>query len=318
MKKLVTFGCLLIISSTTAVHGWGFFGHRTINYSAVFTCPKEIFPFYKKHIVTIQNQSVNPDKRRYIIEEEAPRHYLDADFYEKSTPLDTIPHNYDSAIARYGEAAVLSHGIVPWYVITMKHRLTWAFAHGEVDQIIRLSADIGHYIADLHVPLHSTHNYNGQLTDQHGIHGFWESRLPELFSKDYDFFVGEAKYIHNVSEEVWKHFEQSYGAKDSVLLIEKKLNQSIKQDKKYTYEQRGNQNIKTYSQYYSDLYHKKLDNMVERRMRESILMVGSMWFTCWVDAGQPDLKALMEPTISPSEEDSIDLNEPIKGRFEPH
>ncbi len=42
--------------------------------------------------------------------------------------------------------------------------------------ILKLSAEIGHYMADAHVPLHANSNYNGQQTGQHGIHGLWESR----------------------------------------------------------------------------------------------------------------------------------------------
>ena len=35
-----------------------------------------------------------------------------------------------------------------------------------------------------------------------------------------------------------------------------------------------------------------LNQQVERQMRASVKMVGDFWFTCWVDAGQPDLAAL--------------------------
>jgi hypothetical protein len=38
----------------------------------------------------------------------------------------------------------------------------------------------------------------GNLTNQVGIHGFWESRLPELFYEQYDFYVGPATYLPNV------------------------------------------------------------------------------------------------------------------------
>jgi hypothetical protein len=46
------------------------------------------------------------------------------------------------------------------------------------------------------------------------------------------------------------------------------------------------------------MYHSMLRGMVERRMRNSIHMVGSIWYTAWVDAGQPDLRKLIdyEPT----------------------
>ena len=35
-----------------------------------------------------------------------------------------------------------------------------------------------------------------------------------------------------------------------------------------------------------------MNGMVERRLRTAILAVGSIWYTCWVDAGQPDLSKL--------------------------
>ena len=37
-----------------------------------------------------------------------------------------------------------------------------------------------------------------------------------------------------------------------------------------------------------------LDNQVERRIRASVLAVGSIWYTAWVDAGQPDLTNLQQ------------------------
>ena len=47
-----------------------------------------------------------------------------------------------------------------------------------------------------------------------------------------------------------------------------------------------------------------LDGMVERRMRESIYAIASFWYTAWVNAGQPDLKSLVNKTF-----DADDLKE---------
>jgi hypothetical protein len=41
--------------------------------------------------------------------------------------------------------------------------------------------------------------------------------------------------------------------------------------------------------------------MIEQRMRGAIKMIGDFWYTAWVDAGQPDLKALINYT--PTEEE---------------
>ncbi|MBK8081206.1 MAG: hypothetical protein IPK25_13560 [Saprospiraceae bacterium] len=74
----------------------------------------------------------------------------------------------------------------------------------------------------MHVPLHTTKNYNGQLTDQVGIHAFWESRIPELFAEsNYDFFVGQAQYIDNPREYIWDIIIKAHSHLDSVLGIEK-------------------------------------------------------------------------------------------------
>ncbi|NQX92584.1 MAG: hypothetical protein HRT74_10760, partial [Flavobacteriales bacterium] len=151
---------------------------------------------------------------------------------------------------------------------------------------------MGHYIADAHVPLHTTENYNGQLSGQYGIHGFWESRLPELFSEDYNFFTGKAKYVEDPLDFTWNFVEDSHFALDSVLGFEKELTEEFPEDKKYAYVERGRVIINTYSEEFSDAYHSKLNGQVERRMRQSIIDIGSLWYTAWVNAGQPDLSKL--------------------------
>ena len=173
----------------------------------------------------------------------------------------------------------------------MKFKLTEAFKNKNEKDILKLSAEIGHYIADSNVPLHTTKNYNGQLTNQVGIHGFWESRLPELFIQDYDFFIGQAIYVSKVQETIWQGVYAAHAALDSVLTFESILNAKYPEDKKYSIEERNGINIKVYSIDYAKSYHDMLKNQIERQMIASITMVGNIWYTCWVDAGQPDLNS---------------------------
>jgi hypothetical protein len=287
MKKII----FLILLQFPMLNGftWGFYGHKMVNRLAVFTLPEKLLAFYKNNIEFITEHAPDPDKRRYAVPEEACRHYIDLDHYEVMSPIDTVPRYWKDAVAKYTEDTLNAYGIVPWHINSMRYRLTEAFKEKDVEKILQASADIGHYIADAHVPLHSTENYNGQFTGQKGIHGFWESRLPELFSDQYDFFVGRAVYVDDVLGLAWRASEGSFAAKDSVLLFEKELSESFPSDKKYTMEQKGQTQVKIYSREYSEAYHRKLNGQVERRMRLSILAVGSIWYTCWVDAGQPDL-----------------------------
>jgi hypothetical protein len=195
----------------------------------------------------------------------------------------------------YGIDHFSQYGILPYHLLAMQQRLTEAFRRKDKGRILRLATEMGHYIGDAHVPLHTTTNYNGQLTNQLGIHAFWESRLPELFAdKSYDYFVGRAQYIQNPREYFWDIVLSSYALVDSVLLIEKSLSQEFPPDKQYCYEERLGQTIRTQCREYAAAYHNRLSGMVEERLRASILSIGSSWYTAWVDAGQPDLQQMGE------------------------
>jgi hypothetical protein len=273
---------------------WGFYGHKRINRIAIFTLPPEMFGFYKEHLEYLTEHAVDPDKRRYAIEGEAQCHYIDLDHYYKKgeDPFQLIPKRWDEAIKKYSEDTLQAYGIVPWHINLMKYKLQKAFETRNVDLILKYSADIGHYIGDSHVPLHTTENYNGQLTGQKGIHGLWESRLVEINAESYDYFVGKSKYIKSTLDLAWEAVRGSHYALDSVLRIERELTKEFPSDQKYSFEQRGNLTIPVYSYEFSQEYHKRMNGMVERRMKAAIMAVGSIWYTAWVDAGQPNLGAL--------------------------
>ena len=280
---------------------WGFFGHKRINRVAVFTLPPELFGFYKENIEFLTDHSVDPDKRRYAIEGEAECHYIDLDHYYKpgEDPYKILPKYWKEAVEKFSEDTLRSYGIVPWHVLHMKYKLQKAFESKNIDLILKYSAEIGHYIGDAHVPLHTTENYNGQLTGQKGIHGLWESRLVEINAEDYDYFVGKAGYKKYVQDYIWDAVKGSHNALDSVLRIEKELTKTFPSDRKYSYEQRGNTTISTYSREFCELYHNQMNGMVERRLKAAVLAVGSIWYTAWVDAGQPDLRALQNQKPTP-------------------
>jgi len=293
-RIILLFCCFICYAESTASSMiWGFYAHQQINRIAVFTLPEEMLSFYKMNIQYITENAVNPDRRRYAIKEEAPRHYIDIDVYGDSA-IEKMPRYWFDAVEKYTEDTLQAYGIVPWHVNFVCYQLTEAFKMKDALKILRLSADLGHYIADANVPLHTTKNYNGQLTDQYGIHGFWESRLPELYADDYDFFVGQADYIENTQLYIWEAVEQAHAALDSVLLFEKQLTKSKKSDEKYSSELRGNVNVKVYARDFAKAYHQQLAGQVERQMRKSIKMTGDFWYTAWVNAGQPDLNSLME------------------------
>lgn len=191
------------------------------------------------------------------------------------------------------------HGVLPYHLEHMQARLSRAFLNKDIALILRLSAEIGHYIGDAHVPLHTSKNYNGQLTDQVGIHAFWESRIPELFAEEeYDFFVGKAAYKNDKPEFFWDMVIKSHQLVDSVLGIEKRLRKQFQDSRQMCFDERLGRTVLTQCEEFARAYQKAMDGMVEERMRASIHAVGSSWYTAWVDAGQPDLRSEMALEIN--------------------
>jgi hypothetical protein len=293
---------------TNFVLPWGFYTHRKINRLAIFSLPPEMLGFYKKNAEFITENAVNPDQRRYAVEDEAARHYIDLDVYADSVKQKLPFLTWKQAVEQFSEDTLKAYGIVPWHIVEMKFRLEKAFREKDTRKILQLSADLGHYIADANVPLHTTQNYNGHLTNQRGIHAFWESRIPELFSNDFDLLVGQATYIEFPRKRAWDAVLQAHAALDSVLLFEKELTQKMSDDKKYTIEERNGQMMKNYSKEFSERYNTMLDRQVERQLRASIKMVADFWFTAWVDAGQPDLMQFT-PYIATESDHETEKNE---------
>jgi hypothetical protein len=270
---------------------WGFYAHSLINQQAVYSLPPELMGFYKPHIQFITEKAVNPDRRRYAVEGEAEKHYIDLDHYGDSA-LFILPKYWFDAIEKIPEDSLRQNGIGPWSAYLTMISLTKAFEEKNSQAILRLSADLGHYLGDLNVPLHTTKNYNGQLTGQEGIHGFWESRIPELMAKDYSLWVGKAEYVEKPQLAIWDAVENAHTQVDSVLTIERELTRSFLEDQKYSYEERNGLTVRVYSRDFTEAYAQALDNQIERQMKRSIKMIADFWYTAWINAGQPDLSTL--------------------------
>ena len=203
--------------------------------------------------------------------------------------------------------SLTDYGILPYGLEYTYYQLNYAFDSKNIDRILRHSADIGHYVGDAHVPLHTTINYNGQLTNQDGIHAFWESRLPELYAiEEYDFLVGQAEYIPDVRKYFWDIVLDTHTYLDSVLLVEKRLRETFPKDRQNCFEQRLERTVRIECEEFAEAYHEALDGMVERQMLKSISALGNVWYSAWIDAGQPTLTDIPFGSIS-IEPDSIQI-----------
>jgi hypothetical protein len=290
--KLIAFFALGIGFLTLS---WGIVGHERINKAAVMALPQPLQLFFYNHIDFITQEASVPDIRKYALnyKDENPRHYFDM---ENFGAADSIPQTLVEAKKKYDAKFLSDNGILPWYIEDMMVKLTKAFKDKNRAEILFLAADLGHYIGDAHMPLHTSKNHDGQLTDQKGIHALWESRLPELFVKDYKLNVPQAQYYKDVHKATWDMINDTHSLVGVLLAVDKRL-RVLPGSKIFVVDSSGKVVMNKYnSAKFSDDYaaklHNDLNGMVESQMKKAITATASFWYTAWVNAGKPDLRDL--------------------------
>lgn len=264
--------------------------------------------------VTTPNNSyyAATDTFRQFFRARVMNQYYEQDWRVKGASIDSLFPGFSNGGDLHVKDEFSKEGILPYHLNSMYYWLRKAFEDKDAEKILRLSAEYGHYIGDAHVPLHTTKNYNGQLTDQVGIHAFWESRLPELYAdSEYSFLVGKALHIKQPLKYFWGVVKDSHKLLDDVLRIEKELTQTYPEDQQMCYDERLDRTIRTQCPEFSRAYHDKMDGMVETRMQDAILSIGSVWYSAWIDAGQPSLDNIDKVEI---EEEEIRVDATIETR----
>jgi len=290
LKPLVFFLLVPLLLS------WGPVGHEPINRAAVLALPTPMRSFFYNHIDFITQESTVPDLRKFYQNDpwEKARHFIDLEHF---AAYDSLPATLAEAKKQYGEAFLQQNGILNWYLQDRMDKLTKAFKDAKKTEILFLAADLGHYVGDAHMPLHTSANYDGQLSNQKGIHAFFESQLPEMFIEKYNFHIGEAVYIQDVPKEIRRLILATHLLVDTLLLAEKDLNQHFPAEQVYARDSSGSilktkYNTPIHSTVYAKQYHEKLNGMVEKQLRLAMTATANFWYTAWVNAGKPNLSDL--------------------------
>ncbi|MDO7886945.1 zinc dependent phospholipase C family protein [Hymenobacter cheonanensis] len=305
MKKLLLslgLAVLLLGPAAPAARAWGFLGHRVITQVAVYELPASMQAFYFRHLAELVRLSTAPDERRAQDKEEGPRHFIDMDHYSEDNPFAKVPRDYEEAAAKFSADTLKKYGTVPWTVLDTKQRLVDAFRQRDTTAIIKYSAELSHYTADAFVPLHTTVNYDGQLSGQTGLHALWESQLPERFLNDYKLDGEEGKVLKDPLAAIWGTIQGSYGFLTATYDLEAKTAKGFTPQTKYTFSHRFGRTQRRYSDAFADAYEKEVGGMVAFRLKGAAPMVASMWLTAWQEAGRPDLGTLMAPAKLGKEE----------------
>jgi len=270
---------LFIVFSTSLGLSWGSWAHRKINGKAVDNLPNAMKVFYEINREWISEHSSDADEVRGSNSEEEPHHYINIDYYGVY-PFEDLPHNYNDAVNKYSSDTLLKMGTIVWHIPVVLESLTVSMREKNKEQILKWSAWLGHYVGDAHQPLHVVLNYNGQLTNQKGIHSRFESIMVERFGSGYLFPTGEAEYVQNPQEESFRIVLESYNLVDSILHSEKIVQQQ-------TVEKEMKPITLFNDAYYSQL-NKLIGSVAQSRISQSIQRLSNFWYTAWINAGKPE------------------------------
>lgn len=286
-SKILSRSVLLVII-LIVTGSWGFLVHRTINQIAIYELPAAIGPFFYKNKDYLVYHSPRPDLRRNSDPAEAPRHFIDLEMYGTS-----IPTRWEDAVRRYGMDSLQKAGFVPWHIEWVMQRLTLAFQSGQKDSILFYAADLGHYISDAVVPLHTTENYDGQLTNQKGLHSLWESMIPEIELSNYQLSsTHRAVYLRQPGKEIWKSIRTAHQLVPDLLQKEREVSAQFTPEQKYRVQMRNGKESRSYTSAFAKAYAARLGNTVNQQLLVATDLVADCWYTCWVNAGKPDLTGL--------------------------
>jgi hypothetical protein len=285
-SKLVIISLFVI---TLLCGSWGFLTHKTLQQISIYQLPEELgVLFYANQDYIVQN-SIRPDVRRKDDKTEDCKHYLDMDAHVFGPNyLTDIPHDFQAAVKKYSIDSLRKEGLVPWEVNRVYGRLVNAFKHQLKDSVLFYAADLGHYVADAHVPLHTTKNHDGQLTGQKGMHVLWESLVPEEELTSYQLFIPtKVEYIKNPQDFIFQILHESHAMLPEMFRVEKEVTAEIGEENKHEMVEKYGRKMKYYTKGFIRAYGKKLGSSIQQRMLISSNRVASFWYSAWKDAGSP-------------------------------
>lgn len=298
LKKhlLVTISLLAI---SIILISWGSTGHFKINTEASLSYNAQMSQF-NAWTSTLAEHASDADIRKSSDPTESRKHYIDIDGYPEFIATGQIPQTLDSIILIHGEPFVYDKGILPWATMVTFDSLKNCFARLDWEKAVLFAADLGHYMADGHMPLHITKNYNGQLTGNSGIHSRYESTMINGYIGQISYAGMDISIIPDVNEYIFNYLYLNYIYVDSVLAAD-------------NYAKSISGGSTTSSAYKTALWNKSKGFTIPLFKNASHALTELM-YTAWVLAGSP----VMPNTsiFSPEARKSYSLGQNIPNPFE--
>ena len=272
------------LALTSFIGAWGYDGHRRINYIASKQLKGPFGQFLKNNSDPLKWYAVAPDYNKDIDSEEFHRHFIDADYYDEY-PFTKIPKKYEELISLYGEDKIRKYGIAPWAINETCERIIDLLKKNQLEEAIYNMGVVGHYIADLHMPLHTVINYNGQFSGNDGIHKRWEHRLVDEYVKKIK-PVGKIEKVEDPWSFSMKIVKESFKLHHLILEADTKARKLLTKEQA---DRLNSHDVLSFEKPYLDSLYDDTGNLLNERMGRAVMRLASLWNYCWEQAGRPKL-----------------------------
>ena len=229
---------------------------------------------FQSWVSYLKAHASDADNRKSGDKTESPKHYIDIDSYNDFTTKGRIPQTLDSVNAIYGSAFVIDNGTLPWATIASFDSLRECLKRRNFDKAKIFAADLGHYVADGHMPLHITQNYDGQLTNQKGLHSRYESTMINNKISQIVYSGTDATQITNVNQYIFDYLYFNNKYCDSLLMADT-----------YALSVSGG----SYNTTYTNALWTKTSGYTIPLFQRASHALASLIYTAWLQAGSPSL-----------------------------
>ncbi|HEV2491902.1 MAG TPA: hypothetical protein VG204_02395 [Terriglobia bacterium] len=268
----VTLGLMLWMGASSVSEAWGPAAHRLVNGWAVDSAPPEIRGFFEANRQAFIDHANDPDEWMKKDRYERNRHYIYLDKYGLFPYLD-LPRAYRAAVERYGKGRIGRDGTLPWQVGEYSLRLTNALKDQDWEEARLDAAFLGHYVADAHDPLHTTQNFDGQLTGEVRLEERFAGRLVEKYSNFLMFHPDEAVKINDPTEYAFGMVLEANTWVDRIILADRQ----------------ARQDLPGYNEDYLDRFYRQVGSTAMQELNAAAHDTASYWYTAWLNAGRPTL-----------------------------
>jgi len=285
-KKVIKnfFSTVAIIGVSLVLISWGGTGHRIISNKSSLSFNSEMADF-SSWVTYLTDHASDADNRKSSDPTEAPKHYIDID-------------NYPSFVStgKIDQVTVGStyNGILPWATETAFNNLKNSLIQHDWANAKQYAADLGHYVGDGHMPLHITANYDGQSTNNNGIHSRYESSMIGDYSSQIIYTGESISTISDVNQYIFNYIYANYKYKDSVLLAD-------------TY-------AKTFGTTSTAEYKQALWNKTKgftvKLFTNASHALAELIYTAWVQAGKPSISTVVEQNQNTQFAEILEQNSP--------